>query len=107
MMQLSFLDDPNKLVRKTDPQTSKDAAVKAIEFKAKQEATIYSAIVMCATNGATAKEIASATHDTSCPMTDVQVNRRLSAMGERGLIERRHADGKIVQRGGCAVWWKR
>lgn len=107
MEQLSFLDDPNKLVRKRDPDTSKSAALKAMNFKAGQESIIYSAICLCGENGATAKEIASATQDTSQPMNDVQVNRRLSSMGERKLIERRYEDEHVIQRGGCAVWWKR
>lgn len=102
--QLALFDDPPR-ARRHDPATSKKAAQKAMSFKAHHEGAIYAAICE-AENGRTAKEIAIVTG-----LTDVQVNRRLSNMGERGLIERRAVPGgkpgEWQERGRCAVWWKK
>lgn len=94
------------LARRTDPQTSHDAAEKSESFTAKHEARIFCAIADAGERGATAKEIASCTG-----LTDVQVNRRLGNMGERGVIARRFKiDAKhskdFQARNGCSVWWK-
>lgn len=98
---------PLGLVRNTDPMTSVRAASRAGEFKASHEARILSAIADVAERGATFKEIAAATG-----MDQVAVARRLSKLGERGLIYRKALPdgedlGDYEQRGGCAVWFKR
>ena len=100
MTQLSL-----ELSRKSDPETSHSAADRAVTFKARHEGVIFGAIYDAGARGATAKEIAAATG-----LTDVQVNRRLGAMGERGLIKRAMlthlSPFKYEQRAGCAVWFK-
>lgn len=90
------------LSRRTDPITSRVAAERAVNFRAKHESLIYGAIFEAGDHGSTAKEIAAVTG-----LTDVQVNRRLGAMGQRGVIERNpHSDcSGFEQRGGCCVWW--
>lgn len=101
-MQLAI--DFNAGARRTDPMSSHRAAERAVSFKAKHEATIFAAISDAGERGATYKEIAHITK-----MEPVAVARRLSAMGERKLIERR-SNGRpddYVARGGCAVWWRR
>jgi predicted transcriptional regulator len=85
------------LARRTDPQTSHDAAQLSLEFSAKHEAKIFGAICDAAAYGATAKEIARVTN-----LSDVQVNRRLGNMGARGLIVRNRDE----HREGCCVWRK-
>jgi hypothetical protein len=80
--------------RRLDPETSHEAAEKAAGFAARHEAAIFGAIHDSGPRGATAKEIARSTR-----LTDVQVNRRLGNMGERGLIRR---NGE--KRDGCMVW---
>jgi len=84
------------LARNSDPDTSKEAAERATSFAAKHEAKIFEALHQAGFLGLSAKEIASQTG-----LTDVQVNRRLSSMGERGLIKRNGA-----KREGCCVWVK-
>jgi DNA-binding MarR family transcriptional regulator len=93
MMQLSIFE-ANSMVRRSDPDTSAKAAVKALEFKAGHEAQVYAAL---ANGDMTAKEIAQVTG-----LTDVQVSRRLGAMSERKLIERTG-----VVRNNCCVWRKK
>lgn len=89
------------LSRKTDPHTSHDAAARADTFRAIHEAKIYRAICE-AEDGATMNEIASVTN-----LEPVQVGRRLSAMGYRGLITRVEIyPGRFNSRNGCAVWWQ-
>ena len=94
------------LARKHDVVTSHAAAEKALGFRAKHEGKIYGALLQAGDAGLTAKQIALF----AFPLDDVQVNRRLSSMGERKLIERikigNTADGRVVyeQRGGCCVW---
>lgn len=105
MIQQSLFEPP--LHRKRDPITSVKAAQKAMNFRAKHEATIYAAICDAGEHGATYREIAAATG-----MEPVAVGRRLSAMGKRGLICRRVVSamdtdhGDYEQRDGCAVWRK-
>lgn len=94
--------EAQRLARRADPETSKQAAREAVTFTGKHEAAIFGAIHDAGERGATAKEIARSTG-----LTDVQVNRRLGAMGERGLIERRYEGGELVKREGCAIWWRR
>ena len=69
---------------------------------------IYAAIGEAGSSGATFREIAAATG-----LDPVQVERRLSAMGERGLIERRflgYGQGRDIftacyeKRRGCSIW---
>jgi len=80
--------------RATDVATSHDAAERAKTFVAAHEAKIFEAIYQAGERGATAKEIAAITG-----LSDVQVNRRLGNMGERGLIVR---NGQ--RRDGCFAW---
>lgn len=104
------------LARRDDPMTSKVAAQKAVSFVASHEATIFA--IICDRDrvelGCTAKEISSMLLGR---LSDVQVNRRLGAMGKRSLIKRNcigyvtHCNtGKVTeiyeQRDGCAVWRK-
>ncbi len=95
MIQLA-LDIPIvPTARRSDPETSHAAAARAAGFAGKHEATIFRAIDDAGIRGATAKEIACLTG-----LTDVQVNRRLGAMGRPpGVIQR---NGE--KRGGCMVW---
>ena len=110
--------------RRDDVATSHDAAARAATFAADHETRILKAIKDAGERGATAKEIAPATG-----LTDVQVNRRLGAIGERGVIERRLTDPAVRvvpmalrsavksatmgtgrsteyrRRGGCCIWW--
>lgn len=82
--------------RRTDVETSHQAAERATRFVAGHEAKCFGAIHDAGERGATAKEIARSTG-----LSDVQVNRRLGNMGERGVIRR---NGE--KRDGCMVWLK-
>lgn len=90
--------------RRADPQTSHQAAKRAAEFAGNHEARIFDAIQAAGNRGATAKEIAAVTG-----LTDVQVSRRLKAMGETERIERRALTdcSGFESRNGCAIWWAR
>lgn len=94
------------LARRTDPQTSHDAAERIAPRICKDEAICFQVICDMQEYGATAKDI-----DRYSTLDDVQANRRLGAMGERGLIHRklvekpRH-DRDFIKREGCAIWWK-
>ena len=90
-----------QLFRNTDVQTSQRAAERVPEFKAKHEATIYS-ILSDNPQGLTAKEISYLTKNYSVQLDSVQVSRRLGAMKERGLIDRR----EDMVRNNCCVWVK-
>lgn len=92
--QMSLFDRP--VARRRDPETSHKAAQKAMNFAPRHEATIFGAICETGEQGATAKEISRSTG-----LTDVQVNRRLKAMGDRNLIVR---TGE--HREGCCAWRK-
>lgn len=92
--------------RRSDSQTSHQAAEKAAAFAANHEAKCYGAICVAGERGATFKEIA-----TSSGMEPVAVARRLGAMEKRKLITRRlnahpKNDRDYEQRDGCAVWRK-
>jgi hypothetical protein len=91
------------LSRRTDPPTSKHAASKSGEFRAKHESKIFGAICDAAERGATYKEIAQTTG-----MEPVAVARRLSSMESRKLITRKANEfgDPLATRSGCAVWWK-
>lgn len=82
------------LARRSDVQTSHDAAFNATSFAASHEAVIYAAL---AQGDLTAKEIAEVTR-----LDSVQVSRRLKPMMERGLIQR-----TTLVRAGCTVWHRR
>ena len=108
MIQLSLLDPPR--ARRTDPATSHAAADRTHKFAANHEAICFGVIADMGARGATAKDVAAYSR-----LDDVQANRRLSAMGARGLIARIQIgwkDGKrgpvpvFVERYGCAVWWR-
>lgn len=105
-MQLPINFTPPR-ARRTDPVTSHQAAEKAQRSQAHHEATIYNAICEAGPLGANYKEIAQMAN-----MDPVKVARRLSAMGERKLIERRVKEGAVrgddwMAREGCAVWFRR
>lgn len=92
--------------RRHDPQTSHAAADQARAFAKHHEASIFNAICEAGPLGVNYKEIAQMTG-----MKEVAVGRRLSAMEERRLIERRKVPGSIkprdyLSRDGCALWWR-
>ena len=84
------------LARKDDPITSKDAAEKSCEFRARHEALIYDALHNAGERGLTSKEMARVV-----ALSDVQISRRLAGMStpERKLIE---VTGDV--RIGCRAW---
>ena len=92
------------LNRRTDPQTSKDAAANVPAFKNDHETRILSAIRHSGEGGATYHEIAAITG-----MEPVAVGRRLAGMERRGLIIRSPDNvlmaGMTAFRDGMAVWW--
>lgn len=97
---------PPKLARRADVETSHAAAARASMFSGDHEERIGAAIEAAGARGACSKEIARRTG-----LTHIQVDRRLGAMGGRGLIVRRYerdADEvkRLVKREGCAVWVK-
>lgn len=96
--------DARHLARGTDPETSHDAAAKALGFAGAHEKLIAEAIEAAGEHGACSKEVARRTG-----LTHVQVDRRLAGMNKRFLITRlyeRDADDvrRLVKREGCAVW---
>lgn len=76
--------------RRTDSQTSKDAAKAAVSRKADQERAAITAAVKAASNGLTAREMAAVTG-----IDYITVQRRKS---EAGIVE------TAERRDGCAVW---
>ena len=94
MMQLEF-----PLHRRTDPQTSRDAAANVDTFKAGHEAKIFDALSN-AQSGLTYREIA-----TVARLEPVAVARRLKGMERRKLVKRRtNGEGAYEQRAGMCVW---
>lgn len=89
------------LARRTDVDTSHEAAARAADFVGDHERLIGNAIIAAGDRGACSKEIARATG-----LTHVQVDRRLGAMGQRGAIKRRYVGDVLLKREGCAVWVK-
>lgn len=114
MTTLALFDNAGRVTREatprarnTDPCSSHKAAERTAEFRGKHEAAIFNAICESGPLGVNFKEIAQMTG-----MEPVAVARRLSAMGERKLIERRVIEGAarpddFQTRNGCALWWKR
>ena len=109
MNQLALSLDP-PLARTRDPATSHAAASRAREFAANHEALCFGVIADMDARGATARDIERYTR-----LDFVQANRRLGAMGKRGLIARRVIGWKEGKRGtmpdyaerdGCCIWWK-
>jgi DNA-binding MarR family transcriptional regulator len=93
---------PERLHRRSDPQTSAQAAGKVEDYRAHHEGKIYGALTEAGAHGATAQQMAEVIDG----MDSVQISRRLASMERRGLIERRYrGDGKHVQRGGFCCWW--
>lgn len=94
-----------RLARRGDVHTSRDAAQNVTAFGQSHEGKVFDAIRQAGERGATYREVASATG-----MEPVAVARRLSGMAERGLIKRREiepGEKPIYEtRGGCAVWRK-
>ena len=101
MMQLAIEFDARRLAKRDGPQTSKEAAARAVNFRASPEASIFAAICDSDARGATMHEIAVVTG-----LEPVQVGRRLGAMGARRVIERRALTdcSGFEARGGCCVW---
>lgn len=105
--QLSIDFNALSLARSDDPETSKRAAQRVSEFGSDHASRCYAAILAAGERGATYREIALATG-----LSEVQVARRMSGLGDAGLIERRLVNptgctGKWIERDGCAVWWKK
>lgn len=92
MNQLAIEFEPERLARRSDPETSKRAAEKAGQFKAKHEATIF-AYLCGITGGATYRQIAAGTG-----LEPVAVARRMKGLQERAGV---YADGK---HDGMQVW---
>ena len=90
------------LSRRSDPETSRAAAEKSADFRAKHEARIFGAIFDAGEKGATYKEIAAATG-----MEPVAVARRLKGMERRGLITRAalYDCSGFESRDSMAIWW--
>lgn len=94
------------LFRNTDGQTSRETKPNI----AGDEAICFGVIFDMGEHGATAKDIAKYSR-----LTDVQANRRLGNMGERGLIYRKQVGTGIGKngaypiyeaRGRSAIWWR-
>ena len=90
------------LSRRSDPETSRAAAEKSADFRAKHEARIFGAIFEAGERGANYREIAAATG-----LEPVAVARRLKGMERRGLITRSalYDCSGFESRDGMAVWW--
>ena len=106
-MQLAIEFQSTPRARTHDPETSHAAADRAQSFAKHHEASIFNAICESGPLGVNYKEIAQMTG-----MKEVAVARRLSAMEERKLIERRRVPDSdkprdYLSREGCALWWKR
>lgn len=94
-MLTHFFDDI-KLVRRTDPATSRAAAKKCRIFANSHKAKILDAL---REHGAkSAKELEPLTG-----LTVVQIDRRITEMRDAGLIEVQTKDGLPVERLGCQV----
>lgn len=105
-MNQAAIDFSAPLSRKNDPQSSHDAAERAREFSASHDGIVYGVFCdHCGPSGLTARDI-----EYYCRLSFVQINRRLSGLGEHGLIVRRlkpdARHGKDFQaRGKCSIWW--
>ena len=88
--------EPRPLARKSDVETSHEAAKLAKSFAAKHESAIYAALHESGFLGLTSKEVADRTG-----LSDVQVSRRTAGMStqKRPLIKR---SGEVRER--CCVW---
>lgn len=98
--------DYSPRARRSDPETSHRAAEKAAHRSCSDDAICFKVICDMQEYGATAKDI-----DRYSCLTDVEANRRLGNMGERGLIHRKlvanpRNDRDFEKREGCAIWWK-
>lgn len=103
MDQIALDFNPVTLARRRDPETSKAAAGRAVEFKGAHDQKVYDAVCAAGERGATMYEAAAATG-----LSAVQVCRRFAGLGERGYIQRRYVEGtnRWQERGGCAVWFR-
>lgn len=97
------------MARTDDPTTSKDAAIDAKEWGAKDRAAILRALTHYGMSGATAKEIAAYLDQPDDEWSNVRVSRRIAeARSAEHLVS---FDGKmygntmrpLVKRQGCAV----
>ena len=97
------------MARTSDPDTSKDAAVNAQEWSAKDRAAIVRALRYFGVGGATAKEIAKYLDQPDDAWDNVRVSRRIAEARKAGELV--SFDGKmyagvmrpVVKRQGCAV----
>lgn len=94
MDQLALNFTPERLTRRRDPQTSREAAERSGKFRGRHEALILEALKA---GPMTKDEIATATG-----LTDIQVARRGKEMTEAGLV----TIGPET-RDGCRVWKRR
>lgn len=90
------IDFAPRRARRSDPETSRNAANKAREFAASQAGHIHLALIGCPQNG---KELAAATG-----YTMEQVCRRLPDLQALGLAQVQMRDGKPVTRDNSRVW---
>lgn len=96
MNQLSFNLQPAR-ARSNDPLTSFEAADKVNRFAHRHYQIILNYLLE---HGAsTPKEIAANTR-----LDSVQVTRRLSGLGKKGLARVVYSNGELVKRDGCRVW---
>lgn len=87
------------LVRRTDPQTSHQAAQQAALFAPAHAARIHEALLNGPNGGMNAEQIGHATG-----LTVVQVDRRTIELQRRGLIRVRQVNGSDVVLNGMRVW---
>lgn len=88
--------------RARDPQTSHDAAARAIATATVQRTKIAAVIVAAGERGACAREIEKRTG-----LTVVQVNRRVLEIEgiERRLRKGASSERDFQRRDGCSIWW--
>lgn len=92
MNQLNIQFEPERLARKRDPETSKRAAERVGQFKAKHESAIFG-YLRDHPEGATYREIAAGVN-----LEPVAVGRRMKGLQERAGV---YADG---ERNRMTVW---
>jgi hypothetical protein len=92
MTQLALFEPAERLARRKDPETSKHAAERSVEFRGKHESKIFG-YLLDHPEGATYRQIAAGTN-----LEPVAVARRMKGLQERAGV---YADGK---RDGMQVW---
>ena len=77
------------LARRTDPQTSHDAALRAVKGLVKSQEARILRVLKAMPDGGTGKEIAEAMTNWALHFSNVQVMRRMRALLDKGLVRRR------------------